>query len=123
MCSTGKVAGEGRPPANEMISGRWVIFRISRMNELCSWLARSEKRHSIGFGFSIFMLVSQWKGAAFSLGHYRARRVSGALAHCRSYFFGLESGDFNNHVDFYTGAARDRGHAEGGPRVLAGVAE
>jgi hypothetical protein len=59
MRSTGKVAGEGRPPAKEMISGRWVIFRISRMNELCSPCARSENCHWMGLGFSIFMLVSQ----------------------------------------------------------------
>jgi hypothetical protein len=45
------------------------------MNELCSWLARSEKRHSIGFGFSIFMLVSQGRAAGLP-GHYRVRWVS-----------------------------------------------
>ena len=57
MRSTGNVAGDGRPPANEIMSGRCVIFRISRMNELCSWLARSEKCHWIGLGL-MFMLVS-----------------------------------------------------------------
>ena len=37
--------------------------------------ARSEKCQVIGFGFSIFMLVSQREGAALVLGHYKARRV------------------------------------------------
>jgi hypothetical protein len=64
MRSTGNVNGEGRPPANEMMSGRCVIFRISRMNELCSWLARSENCQSIGLGLSIFMLVSLEVAAA-----------------------------------------------------------
>src|SRR4051812_20947180 len=58
MCSTGKVAGDGRPPAKEMISGRIVTLRISRMAELCSFCARSENCQVIGEGFSIFMLVS-----------------------------------------------------------------
>jgi hypothetical protein len=58
MRSTGKVFGEGKPPANEMTSGRCVILRISLMTELCSCSARSENFHSIGVGFSSFMLVS-----------------------------------------------------------------
>ncbi|MNY81381.1 hypothetical protein D3C86_2229260 [compost metagenome] len=59
MTSTGKVAGDGRPPAKEVISGCWVTFRISRMKEACMRLARSEKFHCSGFGVSIFIIISQ----------------------------------------------------------------
>src|ERR1700740_930716 len=104
MCSTGKVAGEGRPPAKEMISGRCVIFRISRMKELCSCCARSEKRHSIGFGFSIFMLVSQGKGAASVHGHYRARLVGGLERRAPGRRHNRSSGDFRDHFDLAAGA-------------------
>jgi hypothetical protein len=40
--SAGNVTGDGRPPANEMTSGRSVTFRISRIAELVSLRARSE---------------------------------------------------------------------------------
>lgn len=43
IASTGKVTGEGRPPANEITSGRSVILRISRIAELVSCCARREK--------------------------------------------------------------------------------
>src|SRR6476620_7544903 len=75
MRSTGKVAGDGRPPAKEMISGRWVIFRLSRIAELCSCCARSENCHWMGLGFSIFILISQ-EGRLGCVGHYKARWMS-----------------------------------------------
>src|SRR3954464_8476447 len=45
--STGNVAGEGRPPAKEITSGRSVTFRISRIAELVSFCARWEKVQDI----------------------------------------------------------------------------
>ncbi|CFO07540.1 Uncharacterised protein [Bordetella pertussis] len=51
--STGKPPGAGRPPANEMTSGRSVTLRISRIAELVSCLARSEKEHSGSKGLSM----------------------------------------------------------------------
>src|SRR5690606_12158042 len=43
----GKVAGEGRPPAKEMTSGRSVTLRISRMAELVSAWARQERVNEV----------------------------------------------------------------------------
>src|SRR5690606_38923834 len=42
MRSTGKVAGDGRPPAKEMTSGRSVTLRISRIAELVRARARPD---------------------------------------------------------------------------------
>src|SRR5690606_20168554 len=47
MRSTGKVAGDGRPPAKEMTSGRSVTLRISRMAELVSAWARRDRVNEV----------------------------------------------------------------------------
>src|SRR5262249_31310753 len=41
--ASGKSSGAGRPPANEMISGRLVILRISRIVERCMRSTRLAK--------------------------------------------------------------------------------
>ena len=79
MRSAGNVAGAGRPPANEMTSGRSVTFRISRMAETVSLRARSESCQCGGCGRSTAVprsdiVVSQERSLGKSL---RRRRVGG----------------------------------------------
>ncbi len=105
MCSTGKVAGDGRPPAKEMTSGRIVTFRISRMAELSSFCARRENCHWSGAYFSLFM--------QFSTGICAALAAPGMQG----------SADFSDQVDLDAGAQRNLRHAEGRAGMLAGVAE
>ena len=40
--STGKIAGSGRPPANEIMPGRWISLNSSRMGEGRILIACSE---------------------------------------------------------------------------------
>src|SRR4030088_2695189 len=106
MRSTGKVAGDGKPPANEMISGRIVTFRISRIAELCNCCARCEKCHWIGVGCSIFIYVFLPPSASFRF-HLPTRSLP----------------NFRNQLDFDASAHRDLRDAECGTRVLALLAE